>query len=373
MSRLLHVPFTGADREFDDIGPEMMTAIEKVFRSGQVMNGESVHRLEQTLADLAGRAHARVVNSGTDAVYFALVAAGIGEGDEVLVGDISFVATLHAIVRTGATPVFVDVTDEGTIDLDLAEEAVGPRTKALVMVQLYGRMAAPDPVEKFARAHGLALVEDAAQSLGAEVSGRRSGTLGLAGCHSFDAMKVIPAPGTGGVVLTDDPAVADSVEQLRRWGFSHAGTVVRLGHNSQMSSLTAAVLAVKLDQEERWLKQRRATASTYSAAFGDLGCGLPEHGSFRENIFHKYVLRTPRRDELAAALKAAGVETLVHYPYALHELPFMARHPHRVVGDGRAKKHAGEVISLPIHPYLTDQEIDHVVTSTREVLAAAGR
>ncbi|MFF0388119.1 DegT/DnrJ/EryC1/StrS family aminotransferase [Kitasatospora sp. NPDC004615] len=372
MSRVLHVPFTGADREFDDIGHEMMAAIEKVFRSGRVMNGESVPRLEQSLAELSGRRHARVVNSGTDAVYFALVAAGIGPGDEVLLGDISFVATLHAIVRTGATPVFVDVTDEGTIDLDLAEEAVGPRSKALVIVQLYGRMAAPDPVEKFARAHGLALVEDAAQSLGAEVNGRRSGTLGLASCHSFDAMKVIPAPGTGGVVLTDDPAVAESVEQLRHWGFADAEKrhVVRLGHNSQMSSLTAAVLAVKLAQEERWLKQRRATASTYSAGFGDLGCGLPEHGSLRENIFHKYVLRTPKRDELAAALRASGVETLVHYPYALHTLPFLERHPHRVVGDGRAKKHAAEVISLPIHPYLTDEEIAHVVTSTREALLA---
>lgn len=371
MSRFLQVPFTGADREFDDIGPEIMAAIEKVLRSGEVMNGASVTLLEQSLADLAGRGYARVVNSGTDAVYFALAAAGIGEGDEVLVGDISFVATLHAIVRTGATPVLVDVTDDGTIDLDLAAEAVGPLTKALVMVQLYGRMAAPAPVEEFARAHGLVLVEDAAQSFGAEVAGRRSGTVGTASCHSFDAMKVIPAPGTGGVVLTDDPALAESVEQLRRWGLSRCGAVVRLGHNSQMSSLTAAVLAVKLEQEQRWLKQRRATASTYTTGLGGFQCVLPEHGFFRENIFHKYVLRTPHRDAVAAALKTAGVETLVHYPYVLHELPFLERHPHRVLTRGRAKSYTGEVISLPIHPYLTDDEIDHVVTSTREALAVA--
>lgn len=371
MDRFLRVPFTGADREFDDIGRELMAAVEKVLRSGQVMNGEPVQRLERSLADLAGRGYARVVNSGTDAVYFALAAAGIGEGDEVLVGDISFVATLQAILRTGATPVFIDVTDDGTIDLDLAAEAVGPLTKALVMVQLYGRMAAPEPVEEFARAHGLVLVEDAAQSLGAEVSGRRSGAVGLAGCHSFDAMKVIPAPGTGGVVLTDDPALAEGVEQLRWWGFSRDGAVVRLGHNSRMSSLTAAVLAVKLEQEERWLKQRRATASAYTAGLDGSPCVLPEHGGFRENIFHKYVLRTSGRDAVAAALKAAGVETLVHYPYVLHELPFLERHPHRVLTRGRAKKHAGEVISLPIHPYLTDEEINHVVTSTREALAAA--
>ncbi|KDN82247.1 DegT/DnrJ/EryC1/StrS family aminotransferase [Kitasatospora cheerisanensis] len=373
MSRTLHVPFTGHDREFADIGPELMAAVEQVLRSGQVMNGESVPRLERSLAELSGRSHARVVNSGTDAVYFALVAAGVGPGDEVIVGDISFVATLHAILRTGATAVFVDIDEDGAVDLGLAAEAVGPRTRALVVVQLYGRMAAPGPAEEFARQHGLVLVEDAAQSLGAEVAGRRSGTVGTASSHSFDAMKVIPAPGTGGVVLTDDPAVAESVEQLRRWGFSRAGAVVRLGHNSQMSSLTAAVLEVKLAQEERWLKQRRATAATYSAAFAGSRCVLPEHGEFRENVFHKYVLRTPRRDAVADALREAGVETLVHYPYALHELPFVAQHPHRVVSRGRAKKLAAEVVSLPIHPYLTDEEIDHVVTATRAALAADAR
>lgn len=371
MGGFLRVPFAGADREFDDIGRDMMAAIERVLRSGQVMNGESVPFLEQSLADLAGRGYARVVNSGTDAVYFALAAAGIGEGDEVLVGDVSFVATLDAILRTGAKPVFIDVTDDGTIDLDLAAEAVGPLTKALVMVQLYGRMAAPDPVEEFARAHGLVLIEDAAQSFGAEVAGRRSGTVGVASCHSFDTMKVIPAPGTGGVVLTDDPVLAESVEQLRRWGFARSGAVVRLGHNSRMSELTAAVLTVKLEHEERWLKQRRATASAYTAGLDGSPCVLPEHGGFREHIFHKYVLRTPRRDAVAAALTAAGVETLVHYPYVLHELPFLERHPHRVLTRGRAKRLAGEVISLPIHPYLTDEEIGHVVTSTREALAVA--
>ncbi|NGO41432.1 DegT/DnrJ/EryC1/StrS family aminotransferase [Streptomyces ureilyticus] len=367
MSELFHVPFVSADREFEEIGQELLATIESVLRGGQILNGEPVYQLENALAVLGGRKYGRVVNSGTDALYFALVAAGVGEGDEVLLGDLSFVATVDAILRAGATPVFVDVDDDCTVDLDLAAEALGPRTKALVAVQLYGRMTDPYLLERFARENGLLLIEDAAQSLGAAVSGRRSGSVGVASCHSFDPMKVIPAPGTGGVVLTDDPDIAERVEQLRRWGFS-GGDFVRLGHNSQMSSLTAAVIQVKLKHEERWLKRRRTIASTYSAGFDDGPCRVPEHGELRENVYHKYVLRTSRRDALAAALRAAGIETHVHYPYVLHELPFMERYPNRLIDRGRAKRLTKEVISLPIHPFLTDQEVDRVVTTARKAL-----
>ncbi|MFF4607836.1 DegT/DnrJ/EryC1/StrS family aminotransferase [Streptomyces sp. NPDC001339] len=371
MTKSLHVPFSGADREFDEIGPELLAALESVLRSGQPLNGEPVYQLERTLAEFAGRRYGRVVNSGTDALYFALVASGVGEGDEVLVTDLSFVATVDAIVRAGAVPVFVDIDDNYTIDLELAAEALRERTKALVAVQLYGRMTTPDPVEKFTREHGIILIEDAAQSFGAAVSGRRSGSVGAVSCHSFDPMKVIPAPGTGGVVLTDDPDIADQVEQLRRWGFSR-GDFVRLGHNSQMSSLTASVIAVKLAYEERWLRRRRAIAATYSAAFADCRCSVPHHGELRENIYHKYVIRTPRRDDLAAALRAADIETLVHYPYVLHELSFIKQYPHRLATLGRAKRLTEEVISLPIHPYLTDQEVEHVVTTVRKTLEISG-
>ncbi|RLV10150.1 hypothetical protein CTZ27_02665 [Streptomyces griseocarneus] len=371
MDKPSQVSFSGAAREFEDIGPETLAAIESVLRSGQPLNGEPVRRLECALAAFTGRRYGRVVNSGTDALYFALVAGGIGEGDEVLVADLSFVATADAIIRAGAIPVFVDIDDDHVIDLDLAAEALTDHTKALVSVQLYGRMTAPDPVEEFSREHGILLVEDAAQSFGAAVSGRRSGSVGTVSCHSFDPMKVIPAPGTGGVVLTDDPSLADHVDELRRWGFSQ-GEFVRLGHNSQMSSLTAAVLGVKLHHEERWLRRRRSIASTYSSAFAGFPCSVPHHGEFRENIYHKYVLRTPRRDDLAAALRASGVETLVHYPYVLHELPFIKRYPHRLVTLGRAKRLTQEVISLPIHPYLADEEVEHVVTTVCETLEAAG-
>lgn len=372
MPELLKVPFLGADREFADIGPDILSAVETVFRSGRMLNGDPIERLERELAELSGRRYGRVVNSGTDALYFALVAAGVGEGDEVLVTDFSFVATVDAIIRAAATPVFVDVTDDYSIDLDLAAEAVTVRTKALVFVELYGRMIEPEAVEAFAQHHGIVLVEDAAQSFGAAVGGRRSGSVGVASCHSFDPMKVIAAPGTGGVVLTDDATIAEHVEQLRRWGFSQ-NNFVRLGYNAQMSCLEAAVIAVKLRHEERWLRRRCCTASTYSAAFSDLACDVPYHGEWRENIFHKYVLRTAKRDDLAASLNAVGIETNMHYPYVLHELPFIKKYPHKVITRGRAKRLAEEVISLPIHPYLTDHEVDHVVTNVRRLLGVTAR
>lgn len=369
MPKSLNVPFIGVDREFQDIGHEMIAAVEVVFRSGQMLNGDSIGKIEHKLADQTGRGYARVVNSGTDAIYFALAAIGVGDGDEVLVTDFSFVATADAILRTRAIPVFVDIDDDYAIDLNLAAEAVTERTKALVLVQLYGRMVDPETVQEFTRHHGIALVEDAAQSFGAAVGARHSGSVGKVSCHSFDPMKVIGAPGSGGVVLTDDAAIAEHVEQLRRWGFD-GDNFVRLGYNAQMSSLAAAVVAVKLQHEERWLKRRRSIASAYSAAFGNLECRIPYHGEWRENIFHKYVLRTSRRDDLAAGLGAVGVETKIHYPYVLHELPFIKNRPHRVITCGRAKRVAEEVMSLPIHPYLTDHEVDHVVTNVRRLLGA---
>ncbi|MFI7643875.1 DegT/DnrJ/EryC1/StrS family aminotransferase [Nonomuraea sp. NPDC049400] len=367
MSTVRRVPFYGMAREFDEIGHEILDASEAAYRTGSLLDGELVAQLEVTLASLSGRQHARMVNSCTDAIYFALVAAGVGSGDEVLVPDFSFAGTLAAVLRTGATPVFVDVCDNYLIDLELATEAVTPKTRALVFVQLYGRLEEPNPVESFVRRHDIALIVDGAQSFGAAIHGRHSGSIGIASCHSFDPMKVIAAPGSGGAVLTDDQEIAEHVEQLRRWGYSNE-TFVRVGFNSRMSSVVAAVLTAKLQHEERWLKRRRSIASTYSKHFSELPCEIPDAGEWREHIFHKYVIRTPRRDDLARGLSEVGIETIIHYPYVLHELPFMQQHHHRVVTRGVAKRLSQEVVSLPIHPYLTEQEIDHVVANVKKIL-----
>jgi dTDP-4-amino-4,6-dideoxygalactose transaminase len=369
------IPFFGLAREFEELRAPLLAAAEDVLRSGQLLQGPAVADLERELARRAGRAHAVAVNSCSDALYFALHTLGVGPGDEVLAPDFSFLATASSILRTGATPVFVDVDDAYSLDLELAEGAVTPATKALVWVHLFGRMSECPPVETFAARHGLLLVEDAAQTFGGERDGRPAGSLGSASCYSFDPTKVVGAPGSGGAVLTDDDEVAAGVRRLRLHGKSPEGEFPELGYNCQMSTLVAAMLAVKLEHEEAWLRRRRELAQVYCDALDGLAA-LPDLGSGREHIVHKFVARTPERDALRVALAERGAGTLVHYSYRLHELPFVRDRPHRVVEGGRAEAAKGEVLSLPIHPYLREEELERIVgaiAAFRERVAAPAR
>lgn len=353
-------PFFGTDREFADLRGPLLAAVEEVLASGRALQGPAVARLEGRLAAWVGRAHAVAVNSCTDALSFALVAARIGPGDEVIVPDFSFVSTVSSVLRVGATPVLVDVDASFGLDLALAERAVSERTRAVVYVHLYGAMGDPAAIEAFADRHGLVLVEDAAQAVGARIRGRAAGSVGRASCFSFDPTKVLSAPGSGGMLLTDDDELAAVVRQLRLHGHA-GGEFFRVGHNSQLSTLAAAALEVKLGHEERWLRRRREIAAAYVEALAGTDVRTPEPGGDREHVFHKFVVRTPERDALAAALERAGVATRVHYPYRLHDLAFMREHHHRVVESGQAARAVREVLSLPIHPYLTDDEVERVV------------
>lgn len=354
------VPFFGLAREFEELRTPLLACTEQVLRSGQLLQGPAVADLEHELARRARREHAVAVNSCSDALYFALRALGIGPGDEVLVPDFSFPATASSILRAGATPVFVDVDDTYSLDLDLAAEAVTAATKALVWVHLFGRMSDCATIEAFAERHGLALVEDAAQTFGGERDGRAAGSLGSVSCYSFDPTKVVGAPGSGGVLLTDDEEVAATARGLRIHGKTAGGDFEQLGYNCQMSSLVAAMLSVKLEYEEAWLRRRRELAQIFCDALDGLAI-VPELGAEREHILHKFVLRTPDRDALRAALSEQGVSTNIHYPYRLHQLPFAASRPHRVVDEGRAEAAIREVLSLPIHPYLRDEELARII------------
>jgi len=353
------VPFHGIEREFQDLREPMLAAVESALASGRALQSPLVERLESELARRADRRHAVAVNSCTDALYFALLAVGVGRGDEVLVPDLSFAATASSVLRTGATAIFVDVDGELGLDLHLAEQALTEATKAIVYVHLFGRLSKPVVVEAFARRHELILVEDAAQSFGAEDGSRPAGSLGHVSCYSFDPTKVVSAPAGGGAVLTDDDECAATVRALRYHG-RVGGEYERLGFNSQLSTLAAAALLVKLAQEERWLRRRRAIARTYCEALGGCGVQLPAAGHERQHVFHKFVVRTSERDTLAAELGAHGVPTLVHYPYRLSALPFVQGLPHRTVGGGKAAAATGELLSLPIHPYLRADEVERV-------------
>jgi dTDP-4-amino-4,6-dideoxygalactose transaminase len=307
------------------------------------------------------------VNSCSDALYFAFVALGIGPGDEVLVPDFSFAATASSVLRTGAVPVYVDIDEHYELDMEHAAELLAPATKALVLVDLYGRVGDVRAIESFVAEHGLALVEDAAQSLGGVRDGRPAGSAGAVSCYSFDPTKVVSAPGSGGAVLTDDDEIAWTVRALRQHGKAPSGRFDHVGQNAQMSSIVAAVLSLKLEHEEEWLRARQAVAAAYTAALAPLAAKAPGIATDREHVFHKYVLRVEGRDEVRIALERRGIATLVHYSTALSALPFAARSPRRGGGE-RAARYAAEVLSLPVHPHLRGDEVERVCDALAEAI-----
>jgi dTDP-4-amino-4,6-dideoxygalactose transaminase len=361
------VPFFALDREFEALREELLERVEEVFRSGRLLQGPWIGELETQLADLTGRRHAVAVNSCTDALYFGFAALGIGPGDEVLVPDFSFAATASSVLRTGASPVYVDVGDDYELDLAQAETLLSERVKALVFVDLFGRMGDVAVLEHFAAEHGLLLLEDAAQTLGGARDGRAAGSAGALSCFSFDPTKVVSAPGSGGALLTDDEKVAWTVRTLSRHGRSPAGTFDHVGQNAQMSSLVAAALSLKLGHEEEWLRARQRVAAAYSNALEPLAAVAPEPALDREHVFHKYVVRVDERDRVRRELDERGVATLVHYPAPLSALPFAAAAPHRGGGGANVTRFSQEVLSLPVHAHLRDDEVERVCAA----LAAA--
>jgi dTDP-4-amino-4,6-dideoxygalactose transaminase len=352
------VPFFGVEREFAALRSEMMERIGGVLASGQVLQGPEVAALEERVAGLTGRRHAVAVNSCTDALFFALQAAGVGEGDEVLVPDFSFVASASAILRAGATPVFVDIGNDFNLDLERAAELVTSRTRALVFVHLFGLMSDPQLIEGFGMAHGLRVIEDAAQSFGARFGGRAAGSVGLVSCFSFDPTKPISAPGSGGMVLTDREEVADKVRRARYHGKTAGGLFSELGYNSQMPTTTAAVLSLKIDHEPGFTARRREVAARYTAALTSREVLAPPDRDEALHIYHKYVVRTAHRDQLQRRMSEAGVATMIHYPHPLSSHPMFGPAARE---NPRAATACDQVLSLPIHPFLADEEVERVV------------
>ncbi|HEY8028006.1 MAG TPA: DegT/DnrJ/EryC1/StrS family aminotransferase [Gaiellaceae bacterium] len=361
------IPYFALEREFHALRDPIMARVEEVFRSGRLLQGPWISAFERELAELAGRRHAVAVNSCTDALYFAFASLGIGIGDEVMVPDFSFAATASSVLRTGAVPVYVDIGGDYELDLDHAGTLVSDRTKALVYVDLYGRMGDAAALERFADQHGLLLIEDAAQTLGGVRDGRPAGSAGVVSCFSFDPTKVVSAPGSGGALLTDDDEIAETARTLSHHGKSSDGTFDRVGQNAQMSSIVAAVLSVKLAHEEEWLRTRQRLAAAYAEALSATVAIVPERPVDREHVFHKYVIRVPQRDAVRAALELHGVATLVHYPTTLSALPFAAAAPKRGGGE-RAARFAGEVLSLPVHPHLREDEVELVCAALAETI-----
>jgi dTDP-4-amino-4,6-dideoxygalactose transaminase len=348
------VPFLELTRGVEAVREELDAAIGTVLTKGRFVLGEQVAAFEAAFATYCGATEAVGVASGTEAITLALRAVGVEPGDEVIVPANTCVPTVAGVEAAGAVPVLADVDPETwTLDPESAAAAVTARTRAVVPVHLYGLCADVDGL----RPLGVKIVEDAAQAHGAEVGGRRPGTLGDAAAYSFYPTKNLGALGDGGAVVTNDPAVAAAVRSLRVYGERGRYESVRRGWNSRLDELQAAILLVKLRHLERAVERRQALARRYEKL--DLGRQRVPDG-FR-HAYHLYVVRSPERDELRRRLAARGIETLVHYPRAVHQHPGYAGLAR--AGLGASERLAAEVLSLPLYAELTDEEADAVAVA----------
>ena len=338
------------------------SAIRRVLDSGRYILGDEVSAFEREFADYVGVREAIGVGSGTEALHLALAACDIGAGDEVITVAHTAVATVAAIELCGATPVFVDIEpDYFTLDPNKLEDAITPRTKAVIPVHLYGQPADLAAITSVAQRYGVRVIEDCAQAHGAMYRGRRAGSWGDIACFSFYPTKNLGAIGDGGAVVTDDPALAERVRTLREYGWSAKRNVRNeRGWNSRLDELQAAILRVKLQFLDEDNERRRKIAALYDELLRDSDLVLPQRRDDTTHVFHLYVVRSEERDDLLARLRGEGVGTLVHYPVPVHLQPaYLGK---KISADKltNTERIAKEVLSLPIYPELTDGEVQKV-------------
>ena len=352
------IPFFGTARSHLDMAEALQSEVMRVLISGQSLQGNDIKGFEQRVAKMVSRKHAIAVGSATDGLFFALSALGIGRGDAVLVPALSFVASASCISRAGAQPIFVDVDSSGQIDLSDAESRITSNTKAILAVHLYGNMLDPKRLNDFAQAHKILILEDAAQAFGASFGEQPAGSLGNASIFSFDPTKVVGAPGSGGIVVVDDRDLAVSIQAMRYHGKTSEG-FASLGYNSQMSTLVAAILNLKLIKNADWAAERQRIALIFDQAFQFLPLTLIHSSQLVNNVRHKYTFMTERRDDLSQNLSKLGIPTRFHYSRILPDEPMF-----KSSGNNDfpyASKIADTTISLPIHAYLTENEINRIV------------
>jgi dTDP-3-amino-3,4,6-trideoxy-alpha-D-glucose transaminase len=362
------VPLVCMDSSDPALFGELMAAVEAVAARGAFTLGHEVEAFEQELAGYCGTREAVGVASGTDALALSLRALGVGTGDEVILPANSFVATAEAVSLAGATPRPVDVdADSRLLTAEIAERAIGPRTRCIIPVHLYGRTVDLDPIMELAREHRLSVVEDACQAHGAYYKGRRAGSIGAAGCFSFYPAKNLGAWGDGGAVVTSDPALADRVRLLRAHGERPRYQHRLVGTTSRLDAVQAAVLRVKLRRLDGWNELRRRAAAALRSALAGTEVERPSHpGEGEDHVYHQFVVRCSERDGLRAHLSTRGIATGVHYPVPIH-LTDAYRHLHIAPGSlPVSERLAQEVCSLPLWPGIDQASIRRIADAVRE-------
>lgn len=367
----MSIPFVDLQSEHQSVRGELDRALSEVLRTSSFVLGAAVEDFEEDFAAFCGTASCAGVSSGTAALHLALRAHDVGEGDEVLTTPFTFIATAWAISYVGATPVFVDIDPETyTLDPTLLEDAITERTKAVVPVHLYGHPADMAPILEVAGRHDLAVIEDACQAHGAMYREASCGSIGDTGCFSFYPSKNLGACGEAGAVVTSDPAVDARVRRLRDHAQGEKNVHEELGFNYRMDGLQGAALGVKLDRLEGWNRDRRRVAARYREALEPVDeLRLPGEASEARHVYHLYVVRLPTRevrDGLRRHLEDLGVSTGIHYPTPVHR---QRAYKHLDLGPGsfpRAEGAAERVLSLPMFPHMTDNQVREVARGVRD-------
>lgn len=368
------VPYFDVRRQLAEIRDELDRALASVLDTGQFVLGPAVAEFEQAFASYLGVKYCVGLNSGTSALHLALRVLDVGPGAEVITTPFTFVATAWAIEYVGARPVFVDVEPD-TLNIDPAalEAAIGPRTRAVIVVHLYGHPCEINRIMEICNTHGIALVEDAAQAHGAMYQGRAVGTFGAVSCFSFYPTKNLGACGEGGALVTNDERLAVRARALRDHGSTRKYYHDELGYNYRMEAIQGAVLHAKLKHLDRWNAERARAAARYLSRLRNLPLQLPVERPGCKSAWHLFTLRTPERDRLREFLQAHGIGTAVHYPAPLHLQKAFKHLGYEHGAFPQAERAAAECLSLPLYPGLTDEELDYVIENIQCFFGAHGR
>jgi len=351
------------------VDDQIQKVVLNVLNSGRYINGQNLKSFEEEFADLCSTEYAVGVNSGTSAILLSLMALDIGKGDEVIVPSHTFIATASPAKFLGATLVYADIDPEiYTIGPADVKKKITSRTKAIIPVHLYGHPCDMDPINELARANNIYIIEDACQAHSATYKGRRTGSLGDIACFSFFPSKNMTVLGDGGMITTNDSELAQKVRMMRDHGRTQKYVHEMFGLNCRLSEVHAAIGREQLKHLTAWTERRRAIAARYDALFRDSAVIIPVEKKWARHVYYMYVIRVKQRDNLASYLKGKGIETGIHYPVPVHRQPYLMSDVHLPITE----KYVDEILSLPMHPQLSDEQVDYVASEVRNFMGDAG-
>jgi dTDP-4-amino-4,6-dideoxygalactose transaminase len=366
------VPFVSLKREYAEIKEEIYKAIQRVLEKQWFILGEELEKFEQEFSNYIGAEYGIGVNSGSDALYLAVKALGVGKGDEIITVSHTFQSTVDAIVRNEAKPIFVDIDPETyTIDVSQIRRKITERTKAIIPVHLYGHPSDIDPIIEIAEKHNLFVIEDACQAHGAEYKGKKVGGIGDIGCFSFYPAKNLGAYGDAGMIITNNEKLARKLRMMRNYGQSKKYHHEFIGMNSRLDEIQAAILRVKLKHLDKWNEKRRRAARLYNELLEDSKAITPAQKEYAKHVYYIYVIKHENRNKLKEYLENQGIQTLIHYPIPIHRqkaytiLGIAARLP-------ETEKTCNEILSLPMHPWLKREEINLIAEAVKSAEKITG-